>query len=343
MNSLLEAFHRYREAGIEDQVDYQKFRLYSIITHSTAIEGSTITELENQLLFDDGITVAGKSMLEQLMNLDLKKAYEYSMVAASQHQSITVEFLRQLSALVMCHTGSEYNTPLGSFSAAKGDLRLVNVSAGIGGRSYLSFQKVPSYLEQFCQQLNRQRESVDKSDIQSLYNLSFDAHYQLVTIHPWVDGNGRMSRLLMNHLQFEFNLVPTRIPTSDKKEYIQALEDTRGQENIEIFRNYMSDLQTRIMLEDIKQYQSSLEKEPILSTKLFDDLENDLEKISPNQQKILQLVVANPYITQQQLSQRVGISPKNIRLNMARLKSLGLLRRVGPDKGGHWVVKVKKQ
>ena len=63
---LLEAFHRYREAGIEDQVDYQKFHLYSIITHSTAIEGSTITELENQLLFDEGITVAGKSMLKQI-------------------------------------------------------------------------------------------------------------------------------------------------------------------------------------------------------------------------------------------------------------------------------------
>ena len=71
----------------------------------------------------------------------------------------------------------------------------------------------------------------------------------------------------------------------------------------------------------------------------MNDLENDLEKSSANQQKIIKLVVANPYITQQQLSQQVGISPKNIRLNMARLKSLGLLRRVGPDKGGHWEVK----
>ena len=260
MSSLLEAFHRYREAGIEEQVDYQKFHLYSIITHSTAIEGSTITELENQLLFDEGITVAGKPMLEQLMNMDLKKAYEFSMAAALKHVPITVDFLCHLSSLVMSHTGSDYNTPLGSFSASKGDLRLVNVSAGIGGRSYLGFQKVPSYLEQFCQQLNRQRESVDKSDIQALYNLSFDAHYHLVTIHPWVDGNGRMSRLLMNHLQFEFNLIPTRIPTHCKKEYIQALEETREQENIEIFRQYMSDLQTRIMLEDLSQYESSIER-----------------------------------------------------------------------------------
>ena len=100
------------------------------------------------------------------------------------------------------------------------------------------------------------------------------------------------------------------------------------------------------MLEDLNQYESSIERSPLwtdLTNSSTNDLENDLEKLSSNQQKIIQLVAANPYITQQQLSQQVGISPKNIRLNMARLKSLGLLRRIGPDKGGHWVVKVKKQ
>lgn len=45
---------RYRELGIDRQLDYEKFYLYSIITHSTAIEGSTITELENQIMFDNG-------------------------------------------------------------------------------------------------------------------------------------------------------------------------------------------------------------------------------------------------------------------------------------------------
>ena len=69
---------RYRELGIENQIDYSKFYLYSLITHSTAIEGSTITELENQIMFDDGVSLAGKSIEEQNMNLDLKVAYEKS-------------------------------------------------------------------------------------------------------------------------------------------------------------------------------------------------------------------------------------------------------------------------
>ena len=52
---------RHKELGITDQIDYEKFYLYSIITHSTAIEGSTVTEVEAQLLFDEGITAKGKT------------------------------------------------------------------------------------------------------------------------------------------------------------------------------------------------------------------------------------------------------------------------------------------
>ncbi len=49
-----------------DQVDYQKFYLYPIVTHSTAIEGSTVTEIENQLLFDEDIAAKGHSLTEQM-------------------------------------------------------------------------------------------------------------------------------------------------------------------------------------------------------------------------------------------------------------------------------------
>ena len=70
---LLQLLRQYQELGISMQIDYDKFYLYSIITHSTAIEGSTVTEVEAQLLFDEGIAAKGKSIIEQLMNLDLIK------------------------------------------------------------------------------------------------------------------------------------------------------------------------------------------------------------------------------------------------------------------------------
>ena len=77
---------RHKELGITEQIDYEKFYLYSIITHSTAIEGSTVTEVEAQLLFDEGITAKGKPMIEQLMNLDLKAAYDYGRIWIKRHE-----------------------------------------------------------------------------------------------------------------------------------------------------------------------------------------------------------------------------------------------------------------
>ena len=71
---LIALLERYKQLGIDSQIDYEKFYLYSIITHSTAIEGSTVTEIENQLLFDEGISAKGKTIAEQMMNLDLKRA-----------------------------------------------------------------------------------------------------------------------------------------------------------------------------------------------------------------------------------------------------------------------------
>ena len=52
---LIDTLSEHNRLGIAQQLDYSKFSLYSLITQSTAIEGSTVTEVENQLLFDEGI------------------------------------------------------------------------------------------------------------------------------------------------------------------------------------------------------------------------------------------------------------------------------------------------
>lgn len=84
MNNIYTIIQEYNQLGIGEQIDYAKFYLYSIITHSTAIEGSTVTEIENRLLFDEGIG-AQKPLIEQMMNLDLKATYERSIAYAREH------------------------------------------------------------------------------------------------------------------------------------------------------------------------------------------------------------------------------------------------------------------
>jgi Fic family protein len=254
---LLKLLDRHRELDISEQIDYDKFYLYSIIVHSTAIEGSTVTEVEAQLLFDEGITSSKRTMQEQMMNLDLKVAYEYGREWIKRHEPITVEWLITLASKVMARTGSEYSALGGNFSAAKGELRKLNVSAGIGGKSYMSYLKVPERLADFCKELNRRRKAIDPADICGVYDLSFWAHYELVTIHPWADGNGRTSRLLMNLLQMEFGVLPTKVLKEDKTTYIQALIDTREAEDIAIFQNCMATLHTRHLRADIDQYVNS--------------------------------------------------------------------------------------
>ena len=61
-------------------------------------------------------------------------------------------------------------------------------------------------------------------------------------------------------------------------------------------------------------------------------------KVSVNQQKIMDEVKKNPYITQEGLSHIVGISKKSISTNMKKLKDRGMLRRIGADKNGYWEI-----
>ena len=251
---LLRLLDKHKSLGISEQIDYEKFYLYSIITHSTAIEGSTVTEVEAQLLFDEGITSSKRTIVEQNMNLDLKAAYDYGRVWIKRHEDITVSSLIALAAKVMARTGSEYNSLGGSFDASKGELRKLNVTAGAGGRSYMSYLKVPQHLEAFCHELNDRRRTLDTTDVAAIYDLSFWAHYELVTIHPWADGNGRTCRLLMNLLQMEYGVLPTKVLKEDKAEYIQALIDTREQEDIDIFLDCMTQLHVRHLTADIDQY-----------------------------------------------------------------------------------------
>jgi len=319
---------QYNKLGISQQIDYNKFYLYSIITHSTAIEGSTITEVENQLLFDQGISAGGRTLIEQNMNLDLKAAYERGIELANNHSPITVDVLKELSSLTMKNTGQIYHTALGDFSSANGDVRLVNVSAGIGGKSYMSYNKVPQKMKEFCENINKLRKEAAKKTVIYQYLLSFDAHYDLVTIHPWADGNGRMSRLLMNLIQFEYGLVPAKILKEDKERYIKALVETRDKDDRSIFQQFMLDVMINNLSNDIQAFADSTGEEiPIAADK------------ETNREKIVRLLGNNGHMTTKTLSEALGITTQAVEKHLSNLKTEGKIIRIGPDKGGHWEVK----
>ena len=80
--------------------------------------------------------------------------------------------------------------------------------------------------------------------------LAFELHYRFVSIHPFADGNGRTSRLLMNYILAMFDLPIFYVFKSSRIAYIQALERARETENTAVFYNFM-----------YRQYQKFIEKE----------------------------------------------------------------------------------
>ena len=335
--SLKEVIDKYNSLGINQQLDYDKFYLYSIITHSTAIEGSTVTEIENQLLFDEGITSSKRTITEQMMNLDLKNAYEKSFEYAKNHEKLTVEMLCKLSSILMQNTGTEYNTIAGSFSSAKGELRLVNVSAGRGGKSYLAWQKVPDRLQKTCDYLNRRRSEIDKNNIEEIYKLSFEAHYLLVSIHPWADGNGRMSRLVMNMIQKEFDVIPSIVKKENRVEYIQSLASSQVKDDMQDFMDFLMNHHIQNLLQQINEYSESLADDTL---NYKNDTLNDTLKLSPKEITVLEIIKSNLTVTTAQIVEQTGFSRPTVMRAIKNLKENKILERVDSKKTGSWKVNV---
>lgn len=212
---------------------------------------------------------------------------------------------------------------------AYGDLRLVNVTAGVGGRSYMSYQKVPSRLQEFCDWLNEMRSR--SMSMAERYNLSFEAHFRLVTIHPWADGNGRMARLIMNHVQFEFGLVPAKVLKEDKGDYINALIATREDEDMTHFTDFMAEEMIKTLSSGIESFLKSMEDSG-------EKTAVGREKKLKSREKILQILKEHPDYSARKLAEIVGITPKAIEKHLAKLKAEGYIKRNGPDKGGLWIV-----
>ena len=234
----------------EARFDFDKFNQYSIVHHSTTIEGSTLTETETRLLLDEGLTPKGKPLLHSLMVQDHYQALLFVLDAALTKIQVTSALIQTINAGIMKSTGSVYNTVLGEIDSTKGMYRKGNVSAG--SSYFVNYDKVQGLVEELCKKITEK--IVVSVTLEDRLNLSFDAHFDLVTIHPFYDGNGRSSRLLMNFIQHWYGLPLSIVFKEDKAEYFQALIDTRAKEDIFIFRSFMYEQTARHLAEEIWKY-----------------------------------------------------------------------------------------
>lgn len=200
----------------------------------------------------------------------------------------------------------------------------------------MSYQKVPQRLKDFCDWLNERRRAVETKDIDAVYELSFMAHYNLVYIHPWADGNGRMSRLVMNMIQMEYDLIPSIVKKESRNKYIESLAKAQDEERPEIFIGFMTDLHISNIEYAIAEYRASIENDTL---NLKNDTLNDTIKLSEKENAVLTIIKEKTDISINEIVEETGFSRPTVTRSINSLKEKQLLERVGARKNGHWVVR----
>ena len=176
--------------------------------NSNAIEGNTLTRQETALVLEKGITIGGKSLTEHLEATNHAKALEFIKTLVSKKSSdVTEKTILFLHECIL----------KGINDANAGRYRSVQIRIA-GSRVVMPNPlKVPGLMTEFVSWLSTENTLHPVA-------LAGEAHYRLVTIHPFVDGNGRTARLLMNLILQMHGYPPAIIRNEDRKYYIESLE-----------------------------------------------------------------------------------------------------------------------
>jgi Fic family protein len=176
--------------------------------HSNAIEGNTLTQSETEMVLEHGITVGGKTLAEHLEVIGHKEAIDYVEELAGQNVAIGEREIKDLHSLIM----------RGIDRSEAGRYRTLDVRAAGTEHVYPPHFRLQELIESFVEWLN-------SSAAAKLHTIerATEAHYRLVSIHPFRDGNGRVGRLLMNLILLRGGYPIAVITNERRKEYIDAL------------------------------------------------------------------------------------------------------------------------
>jgi Fic family protein len=255
IKNFLQVLEKFKKMKIDKSIDFELMNEILISHHSTAIEGSSLTEEETLLLLTEGITAKGKPLQDHNMVKDHQEALLKTIELARQKKDITPEMIQRISALVMKTTGGVINAPAGAFYSDKEDFRKNMVH--VGARYFVNYQNVPQEVAKLCLEINNKLKIVKTPE--EIYDLAFDAHFYLVSIHPFADGNGRVSRLVMNYILEYYKQPLAIINKKDKLDYYKALEESRKDENINLrpLRNFMYEQQSKYLTGEIQKVETA--------------------------------------------------------------------------------------
>jgi Fic family protein len=174
---------------------------------SNAIEGNTLSRAETALVVQKGIAVDGKTLREHQEAINHAEAYDWVIERIDRKKhDIFENTILDLHKLILQKID---DTNAGRYRS---------ISVRIAGSTVImpNAMKVPELMGDFISWLHTSNDHP--------LTVAIDAHLKLVSIHPFVDGNGRTARLLMNMLLMQEGYPPAIVRKEDRKHYIASIE-----------------------------------------------------------------------------------------------------------------------
>ena len=190
---------------------------------SNRIEGNTLTLQETALVVNEGVTISGKSMREHLEAINHTEAISYIKDIAKQDIEISERTIKEIHALIL-HGIDRENA---------GRYRTVPVM--ISGSTHMPPQ--PYLIEKQMEDFILRFKQMEKEKVHPVLIAAY-LHDELVRIHPFIDGNGRTSRLLMNLylLRNGYVIITLKGSNDAKVSYYMALEKSHTEHLPEDFQ-----------------------------------------------------------------------------------------------------------
>jgi Fic family protein len=188
---------------------------------SNAIEGNTLTRKETELAISEDITGGSKPIKDYIEAKNHAAAYELILDAIANNAPVDVNLVLSLHKQIL--TGID-NKNAGIYR---------NVRVRIAGSNVIfpNYMKVPELMLEFNKWL--------KTNESDAVHKSIDAHFRLVSIHPFIDGNGRTGRLLMNMILMKSGYAPIIIRKIDRRRYLAALEKYQAAGDGDAYEKFM--------------------------------------------------------------------------------------------------------
>ena len=174
---------------------------------SNAIEGNTLTLRETALILQEGVTIAEKSVREHLEAIGHKDAFEYMVALADANAPLTERVIKELHSLVLMND-----------AANKGAYRRVPVAILGAAHAPPPPNLVPEQMEALLAGYEGMKQNMHIVEAVAEFHLRFEG------IHPFIDGNGRTGRLILNLELVKAGLLPVNIKFTDRRKYYECFD-----------------------------------------------------------------------------------------------------------------------